>query len=699
MAKKEKKPKGPPPEEMRRDDIARILREVERGIPVKEPKEEKHAATIFSKEYETFLAEERYHEKPTMYERLARVAGRTLRLEPDAGTREAMQENIEFAHLDITPRDVFSFAIASAISLVILGLFAMLLKLTSLTGLLVIFLFAVVALFFFTSYPKSAAKIFRIKASSEIILAIIYMVIYMRSSPNLEGAVRYAAVNLTGPLAYDFRKLLWDIEAGRYAAMETALDIYLRRWKTNEEFIEAVTLIRNSMEQPESRRHAILDEAVNVMLTGTREKMQRYSQGLRMPVTVIHTMGIILPILVLVMFPVIILFLGKVINPLVVALFYDIVLPVSIYFLSQRVLQSRPIGFSVPDISLHPKYRPLGKVKLGEAFVPVWPFTAGAAIVLVTFSLLLLAPVREQVTFPALLLSLLVTWSIGLGLIIYFMAGTSRLLKIRNEIKRIQDEFGEALFRLGNTLALGTPLEKAIEETAQKSADLSIAELFHKVLNNVRQGQLSFEAAFFDRRYGAVWDYPSKLIINVMRIVIEATKKGVRIAANSALAISRYIRQIHTIDEDLRNMLSESTTSMQFISAFLGPLIAGVTVTMAGIMMLIFLQLGASISTLQTTPIPGFSQLLIGGWGEAVRALPLAVFQLVVGIYLIEVIYLLSVLSVGVESGPEDKVRIRNVAAWSLLIGLIVYTFSVVISWSIFGTAISSLLTSGAATV
>ena len=689
----DKKKKGPLPEDVRKEEIARALHEASEGMPVKEPAATP-AAEAFSREYETFLAEERFREKPTLYERACRRAAR-LNMEPDADARKKMQEAIEFAHLDVTPKGAFSFAILGAFLVAVTGIVAFLLGFASLAGALFALFASLIALYFFMNYPASAAKIFRVRASSEIILAIIYMVIYMRSSPNIEGAVRYAALNLTGPLAYDFRKLLWDVETGRYATMEEALDKYMERWKSNQEFVESVTLIRNSMEQPESRRHAVLDEAVNVVLTGTREKMQRYSQGLRLPITLIHTIGIILPVLVLVMFPVIILFLQESVQPWKVILLYDVILPVSIYYMTVRILQSRPVGFSVPDVSLHPKFMPLGKIRVGDRLLSTWPFILVGTLLMAGVSFALLVPHMFEVSFTSILLSLAVTWSIGIGAMLYFVVGTSRLLKIRNEIKKIQDEFGEALFRLGNTLSLGAPLEKAIDETVRKSPDLSISALFQKALDNVRQGQLSFEAAFFDRKYGAVWDYPSKLIINVLRIILEATKKGVRIASNSALAISRYIRQIHAIDEDLRDMLSETTTSMRFMSALLGPLIAGVTVTMAGVMMLIFRQLGASVGALQGTDVPGFSQLLIGGWGTATDAMPLAVFQLIVGIYLIEVIYLLSILAVGVESGPDDVVQMRHTAAWSLLIGLIIYTFSVVITWSVFGTSISSLITGG----
>jgi hypothetical protein len=63
------------------------------------------------------------------------------------------------------------------------------------------------------------------------------MIIYMRSSPNLEGAIKFAAQNLEGPLAWDLRKLLWDIETGKYSSADAALVDYVYKWKNkNREF-------------------------------------------------------------------------------------------------------------------------------------------------------------------------------------------------------------------------------------------------------------------------------------------------------------------------------------------------------------------------------------------------------------------------------------------------------------------------------
>jgi len=238
-------------------------------------------------------------------------------------------------------------------------------------------------------------------------------------------------------------------------------------------------------------------------------------------------------------------------------------------------------------------------------------------------------------------------------------------------------------------------MEKAMEETVKKTSDLTISELFKKALRIMKNGGLALEAALFDKKFGAIWDYPSKIIVNVMRIIFEATKKGFKNAALSAMSISRYLKEMHQVDEDLKNMLGETTSSMKFLGMFLAPLISGVTVTMAAIMMMIFKELGASMANLQTANVPGFSQILIGGWGGVGSMIPLGIFQLIVGIYTIEVCYLLSILTNGIENGPGDKIGERDVTGWTLLIGLIVYTLSLFVTYSMFGPMIETLLVGG----
>ncbi len=696
MAKPPKKTE----EDIRREEIKKILSETS--------PEFKHLAgsriETQSKEYKEFKEEE-IEKKLSVYEKLCNLSEK-IGLEPDKEMARKMQDAIDFAHLRITPKGAFSFAIVACVSIIFLTIIGTITEL-ALTGtanvnnLLIFFGISIASLFALTKYPEFVADNFRIKAAQEIILAIIYMVIYMRTSPQMEGAVRFAAKNLSGPLAYDLRKILWDVETRRYETIYDAMTDYLKGWEKNKEFMEAIQLIRTSLEQPEAKRYQMLDEAINIILQGTEEKMRHYSQSLRTPVTIIYALGITLPVLVLVLFPIIMLMLSDTINPLFLVVGYDVVLPILIFVISYEILMRRPIGYSTPDITLHPKYSPLGKLKLvlmgKEKFMPLWPMGAAVSVPFVIAGVLIMLSDPSPVGFINLVGSLVFVWGLGIGFAVVFLIESKMKIGIRNQIKSIQDEFSEALFQLGNRLALGNPMEKAMEQTIEKASNLKISDLFRKALRNIKRSSLPLEAALFDRKVGAIWEYPSKLVINVMKILFEATKKGVKNAALSAISISRYVKQIHNIEESLKEMLSESTASMRVLGMFIAPLIAGVTVTMTAIMMMIFKTLGELMGTLEITEGNtvggmGLQNLMIGSWGTVGNILTIGVFQIIVGVYMIEIGYLLAYLVSGIDNGQGDLIGRRELAGYNILIGLAVYTLTVLVTYFIFAPMVGVLV-------
>ncbi|UCG95634.1 MAG: hypothetical protein JSV92_01120 [archaeon] len=683
-------------EEERKEEIRRILSET--SPEFKDLEEEKKLdMNTASREYKRFKEEEAA-ERMGIYEKLCKLSER-LNFEPDKEMSEKMEKAIEFAHLKITPAGAFSFAILAGIFIIILSIISLLLGINATTAVLS-FALAGAVIFVLIKYPEFMADLFRIKASQEIILAIIYMAIYMRTSPQMEGAVRFAAKNLSGPLAYDLRKILWDVETRKYETIYEAITDYLERWESNRDFIEALQLMNTSLEQPESKRHQMLDEAINIILQGTEEKMKNYSQTLRTPITVIFSLGITLPILVLVMFPIMMLMMSDTIKPSYLIIGYDVVLPIVIFFISYHVLSRRPISYSTPDISLHPKYSPIGKIKIKfgkkDFLLPVWPLGLIVGGIVGGLGLMVMFMDESPIGFVNLVGSLIILWGIGLGLSIFFLLDTKRKVDLREQIKKIQDEFSEALFQLGNRLALGNPFERAMEQTIEKSGELKISDLFRETLNNIKQRNMALKEAMFNKKLGSIWEYPSKLVINIMKIVIESSEKGVKNAATSSMSISRYVKQIHRIEEELNEMMSESSSSMRLLGMFIAPLIAGVTVTLTAIMMLIFDSLGRTMAQLELSGagagMGGLGELMIGNWGSISEIISLGGFQLVVGIYTLEVCYLLAYLVAGIESGQGDMIIRRETAGWTIMLGLGVYTISVLATYFMFIPLVSSLV-------
>ena len=70
-------------------------------------------------------------------------------------------------------------------------------------------LFLTFLFYYVNRYPERLAKKWRLKASSQMVPAILYIVIYMRHTPNLEKAIAFAAEHLQPPLALDFKKVFY----------------------------------------------------------------------------------------------------------------------------------------------------------------------------------------------------------------------------------------------------------------------------------------------------------------------------------------------------------------------------------------------------------------------------------------------------------------------------------------------------------
>ena len=81
--------------------------------------------------------------------------------------------------------------------------------------------------------------------------AILYIVVYMKHTSNLERAIAFASEHLEGPLALDFKKIFYDVEIGKFATIKQSLDSYLEKWREYApEFVESIHLIESSLYEP-----------------------------------------------------------------------------------------------------------------------------------------------------------------------------------------------------------------------------------------------------------------------------------------------------------------------------------------------------------------------------------------------------------------------------------------------------------------
>lgn len=662
-----------------------------------------------SREYEIFR-EEALEGDVTFYEKMCGFSEKIIKINPSEEEKNRLEESIKIAHLSITPTGAVSFSVFFCLLLILLGAFIGVFSFF--VGQVKIFLPLVLmvggALLIkpVAGLPHHFANRWRLAASNQMVLCILYIVMYMRHTSNLEHAIKFASEHIGPPLNLDFKRIFWNIQTEKFFTIKESLDDYLESWRGwSLEFVEAFHLIEGSLYEPsEGRRVELLEKALQVMLEGTYEKMLHYAHELQSPITALHMLGVVLPVLGLVIFPLIGGFLGGLIKWWHIAVLYNIVLPIFVVLLGLNILAKRPTGYGESDILReNPEYKRLERTTFLGAEVN--PAVIGVMLALpfliIGFSPWILPIINPGFDFSlpggkfldyqsgngpygvgALIAGLFVPMGAAIGLGTYYKAKTKRLIKLKEKINSLEKEFSGAIFQLGNRVADGIPVEVAFGYVADSMRGTPSGEFFSKVDSNVRRLGMGVEAAIFDSTRGAILGFPSKLIESSMKVLVQSARKGPLVVSKSLLTISTYADRIRQVNERLKDLLAEVISSMKAQITFLTPLIAGIVIGVSSMVVTIINKLSAQFSTLQAGENVG-GLTALGGVLNIKDVIPGYQFQIVVGLYVVQIIIILTVLANGIENG-SDRVgtgfRLGRNLIWATslyavisLVGIIVF--------------------------
>ncbi len=708
-----------------KDRIREIVDNLERDV--EQPPYNTSSRQGYSKEYQEYREEEVREREKTFYEKLCIKSGSILSISAGETTRDKLTPSLRLLDWDVTPGMVLSAAVFTGF--VSFTLWFLLFGLNVLLGyllpnsLMLLLLSIPLTAGVYTYYkPIYAAKNKVIRSSGEMILAILYMVVYMRSSPNLEGAVRFAALNLEGPISKDLKGVLWKVEIGNFNRIEDALNDYTRNWKGfNDDFLESLQLLQAAMNDPDSdRREQLLQDAIDRILDGTQEKMKHYAQSLKTPVMILNAMGAMLPVLGMIMLPLISVFMGDVIRPLHLIVLFNFLLPGFLYWFMQRILSSRPPTVSsqaVSTDSLPERGKYTFTVGESEFRVPVWPVGVAVFFIIALYGMVgyLTAPFFYPVPnvdpgmvptmflsgdslnpIPLLLRSVSITLGIGWGIGLVLILGSIERRNAENHLREIESQFPTALFQLGNKISGGTPIEVALKQASEATSDLEISDLFGKASRNVEEMGMTFEDAVFNEKYGALQEFPSQMIQTVMKAILESSEKGTHVAAMAMTTISRYLDNIHRTQEQLNDLMEETMTTIQMLAYLLAPIVSGVAVGMSQTIITAMFGLSQQFQG-ASQELPGdgagggaegaeFSGIL----GNLDAAIQPELLQFVVGIYLIQLLYILGTFYMKIAEG--ENVTYRNMFIGKILIsGMFFYTITLLIVALLFGGMIGGI--------
>nr|MBT6606025.1 hypothetical protein [archaeon] len=649
----------------------------------------------FSSSYEQFRSS--MSPEFSRYEKWCKTLGNLFKIKVGEKDKKRIEAGIKTAHLNITASESVVFS-TMLLLLTLFGGMLFFIGVWLITGtfslmfLFLVFLLAIFLFFYSSRTPDRLAMKWRLKAGSQMVPAILYIVIYMKHTSNFEKAVSFAAEHLEAPLSLDFRKVFWDVEVGKFSTIKESMDHYLESCKGHSlEFVEAFHLIESSLYEPnEGRRITVLEKSLQVILDGVYDKMLKYTHEVKAPLTSIYMLGIVLPTLALAILPLASTMLAGAIKWYHVLMIFNILIPFMVIYLTGNVMMKRPGGYGESSLleknPLYSEYLSnkhyvrgilfaipffiLGIIPLLWRYTPVptwlnmqrdytWneigiSFLGNSGVfgIIENASGNLVGPFGSL----ALVLSLFVPLSIAIVFIVAYGGKTKRLILARDEYKEVEKEFTSSLFQLGNRLGDGTPAEVAFSKVAESSKGTATHGFFSMVNSNIASLGMSLERALFDPRRGAVVFYPSQLIATSMKILTESVKKGLKVAAQSLMSISEYVKNIKKINDRLNDLLADIISDMKSNMSFLAPLLSGIIVGLAGMITTI---LGNLSLLFESGAGDGASLAGAGGISgilsifDVTAMIPTYWLQVVVGVYLIQIVFILTTTLVTIKAGRD----------------------------------------------
>jgi hypothetical protein len=421
-------------------------------------------------------------------------------------------------------------------------------------------------------------------------------VLRMRITPAPETATAFAARTGRGPLAASLR------EHVRSAAgtPRTGLAGFADEW--DEWFpalVRSTHLLAAAANAPAGERSRTLDRALSAVLDGTRDRMAAFASDIHGPATGLYAFGVLLPLALVAVVPAASVAGAPVTLPLFVAV-YDVVLPLALVGASGWLLLRRPVAFPPPAVTRsHPdvperRWPPLAVGVLAGAVAAV----AASA---------LLSPWTAPIA------------GVGVGVGTALVAWYRLVTAVRAHVRAVEAGLVDALYLIGRRVGEGVAVETAIEQAGDELSG-ETGDVLTAAVRRQRQVGVGVRESFLGE-YGALADVPSPRTRSTAALLSLAASEG-RPAGRAVVAMADHVEELQTVEREARHELARVTGTLHSTASVFGPLVAGVTVALAG---------------------------GIGGGNLGGSAIPTAGLGLAVGAYVL----LLAVVLAGVGTGLE----------------------------------------------
>jgi len=439
----------------------------------------------------------------------------------------------------------------------------------------------------------------------------------------------------------------------KYSSIEESFLAFAQEWGAwNDDFKRSLFAVRaGEMEGTRDGLQRALDKAADIVLAGTKRRMEGFAASLSGPTFVLFALGILLPMMLGALLPMASMG-GLSMGPWEMVLVLDVVFPAASLAFAWNILGKRP-GTSHPPM-MAARMRPSGR-----RIVIAVSVLAGAGLLALT--VLQLGGALGASEGPLALVPLI--WAVALPAGIYLVFTTRGRMRELSRLRQLEEEFPDALFQLGSRIGEGMPVESALSKASETMKGTQVAALFDRIASTLRLTRSTLDEVLFGKN-GILADFPSRTVTASMKMVVEMVKKDSAAAGEAVVGISQYLKDLRKLDSDIRVRLGSVMDTMRTTAMFFAPLVMGITVALFSV-----------LSTVtQGIDLGGAGQL---GLGAAVReSVSPQLFTLIIGVYLLLTVGIIIFFTSGIRNGP-DALQRRYEIGTALPVAMAVFTLAI----------------------
>jgi len=213
-----------------------------------------------------------------------------------------------------------------------------------------------------------------------------------------------------------------------------------------------------------------------------------------------------------------------------------------------------------------------------------------------------------------------------------------------------------------------------------------IAEVFNKTGYNLTAMHTNLRDAMFSHEYGSLKYVYSDRVKAIMRLFVEGIQKSQKAVSISIIRIADHLKELQAVEKKIKETLFSLTSTLRSTVAIFAPLIGGITLA---ITKLITKILGGMADKMPTVSSEIGSSIPVGNIAESftLENIRPEFFVLVIGIYIIELVFLLVKFTNGIDEG-DDKATYMYSLGKVMPTSIMVFSMTVILGQILFSSIV-----------